>query len=197
MTRLLNYFFKGIVVLAPLAFTVYVCVRLFHEIDGWLGLQTPGAGFVVTVVLITLFGFLAQSFFTRGVLNLVEHLFERLPFVRLLYTSARDLLNAFVGDKRRFDAPVLVAPYPGGVARVFGFVTQESLDALGLPGHVAVYLPFSYSIAGTLMVFPTSAVTKLGADSAETMAFIVSGGVTGLPSITERQTAKRPASAAG
>ena len=79
-----------------------------------------------------MFGFLAQSFLTRGALNLVEKLFERLPFVRLLYTSARDLLNAFVGDKRRFDKPVIVAPYAGGVARVFGFVTQESLASIGL-----------------------------------------------------------------
>jgi uncharacterized membrane protein len=181
MTRILNYFFKGLVFLAPLVFTVYVCVRVFRTIDGWLGLSTPGVGFLVTVVLITLFGFLAQSFLTRGVLNLVEQLFERLPFVRLLYTSARDLLNAFVGDKRRFDKPVLVAPYQGGVARVFGFVTQESLASMGLAEHVTVYIPFSYSIAGTMMVFPASAVSPIDIDSAEAMAFIVSGGVTGLP----------------
>lgn len=183
MTRILNYFFKGLVFLAPLVFTVYVCVRVFRTIDGWLGLRIPGVGFLVTVALITMFGFLAQSFLTRGALSLVERVFERLPFVRLLYTSARDLLNAFVGDKRRFDKPVLVTPYPGGVARVFGFVTQESLTSLGLPGHVTVYLPFSYSIAGTLMVFPSNAIEPLDADSAEAMAFIVSGGVTGLPTV--------------
>ena len=180
MTRILNYFFKGLVFLAPLVFTIYVCVRVFREIDGWLGLRTPGVGFAVTVALITMFGFLAQSFLTRGMLGLVERMFERLPFVRLLYTSARDLLNAFVGDKRRFDKPVLVTPYPGGVGRLFGFVTQESLDHIGLPGHVTVYFPFSYSIAGQLMLFPKTAITALDADSAEAMAFIVSGGVTGI-----------------
>jgi uncharacterized membrane protein len=183
MTRILNYFFKGLVFLAPLAFTVYVTVRVFSTIDGWLGLRIPGIGFLVTVALITLFGFLAQSFLTRGALSLVERLFERLPFVRLLYTSARDLLNAFVGEQRRFDKPVIVTPDPGGVARVFGFVTQDSLEGLGLSGHVAVYLPFSYSIAGKLMVFPTTAVMPLDADSADAMAFIVSGGVTGLPAL--------------
>jgi uncharacterized membrane protein len=183
MTRILNYFFKGLVFLAPLAFTIYVIVRVFSTIDGWLGLKIPGIGFLVTVALITAFGFFAQSFLTRGALGLVEKLFERLPFVRILYTSARDLLNAFVGEQRRFDKPVIVSPYPGGVARVFGFVTQESLDSIGLPGHVTVYLPFSYSIAGTLMVVPTSAVTPFDADSADAMAFIVSGGVTGLPTV--------------
>lgn len=180
MTRLLNYFFKGLVFVAPLALTIYVCVRLFTTIDGWLGLPIPGAGFVVTIVLITLFGFLASNLITRGLLGAVERLFDRLPFVRLLYSSTRDLLNAFVGERKRFDKPVIVSPYPGGVARALGFVTQESLATLGLADHVTVYLPQSYNFAGMLLIFPTSAVTPVTADSANVMAFIVSGGVTEL-----------------
>ena len=89
MARLLNYFLKGLVLLAPFAITVYVCVRVFATIDGWLGLPIPGAGFVATVVLITLFGFLASSFLTRRMLGALESMLERLPFVRLLYSSTR------------------------------------------------------------------------------------------------------------
>ncbi|MES2179424.1 MAG: DUF502 domain-containing protein [Gemmatimonadota bacterium] len=181
MTRLINYFLKGVVFLAPLAFTIYICVRIFTTIDGWLGFRWPGAGFAITVVFITIFGWLAQSFLTRGLLGLVEGLLERLPFVRLLYSSTKDLLNAFVGEHRRFDKPVMVSPYPGGVARAIGFVTQESLDGLGLPGHVTVYLPYSYSVAGILMIFPSSAVTPIQGESSDVMAFIVSGGVTSPP----------------
>ena len=178
MSRLLNYFFKGVVLLAPLAFTVYVCVRVFATIDGWLGIPIPGVGFLATVVLITLFGFLASSFITRRTLAAVEGVLERLPFVRLLYSSTKDLLNAFVGEKRRFDKPVLVAPYASGEARALGFVTQETLASLGMMEHVAVYLPQSYNFAGSLLIFPSSAVTPLDAESADVMAFIVSGGVT-------------------
>jgi uncharacterized membrane protein len=181
VTRFLNYFLKGIVFLAPLAITIYVCVQVFTTIDGWLGISIPGVGFLVTVLLITMFGFLAQFFLTRGVLGGVESLLNRLPFVRLVYSSTRDLLDAFVGEKRRFDQPVLVTPYPGGVLRQIGFVTQESLLGLGLPGHVTVYLPFSYSIAGMVVIVPTSAITPVNADSAEVLAFIVSGGVTAPP----------------
>jgi uncharacterized membrane protein len=183
MTRLINYFLKGIVFLAPIAFTIYVCYRVFTVIDGWLDLGIPGLGFLATLLFITLFGFLAESFLTRRVLGLVERMLERLPFVRLLYTSARDLLNAFVGEHRRFDKPVLVTPHGSGPGRAIGFVTQESLGALGLQEFVTVYLPFSYSIAGTLMIFPSTAVTPLPADSPEVMAFIVSGGVTTPPAI--------------
>ncbi len=184
MTRLLNYFLKGLVFLAPLVVTIYVCVAVFRTIDGWLGLPIPGAGFVITVVLITVFGFLAQSFLTRGILNAVEGMLERLPVVRLLYSSTKDLLNAFVGDKRRFDKPVLITPYPGGSLRVIGFVTQDSLASLGLAEYVTVYLPFSYSIAGSLILFPANAIAPIPADSADVLAFIVSGGVTTPPGIS-------------
>src|SRR6185437_4366808 len=90
----------------------------------------------------------------------------------------RDLLNAFVGEKRRFDKPVVVTLTPDGSVKMLGFVTTDALDRLGLPGHVAVYLPQSYAFAGNLLVVPVSRVLALPADSAETMAFIVSGGVT-------------------
>lgn len=189
MKRLFNYFFKGLVFLAPFALTIYVCVRLFTMVDGMLGIPIPGVGFLATVVLITMFGYLAQGLITRSLFAMLERVVNRLPFVRLLYSSTRDLLNAFVGDQRRFDKPVLVTPFPGGSGRAIGFVTQESLGAIGLLEHVTVYLPQSYNFAGSLLIFPTRDVTPLEADSADVMAFIVSGGVTALPSIVARRAA--------
>ena len=178
MSRLFNYFFKGLVFLAPFALTIYVCVRVFTAIDGWLGIPIPGVGFLVTVVLITLFGYLAQGLLTASLFAALERVMQRLPFVRLLYSSTRDLLNAFVGEKRRFDKPVVVSPFFGGQARAIGFVTQETLDSMGMHEHVAVYLPQSYNFAGSLLIFPASAVEPLDAESADVMAFIVSDGVT-------------------
>lgn len=181
MKRLLGYFLRGLVFVAPIAITAYVCWMLFTSIDGWLGLPIPGAGFLLTMVLITAVGFLASNYLTRSVVAVVDQLLDRLPFVRFLYSSTRDLLNAFVGEKRRFDAPVIVALTPDGAIRTMGFVTRPSLAALGLPGDVAVYFPQSYNFAGQLLVVPRERVTVLERDSAEVMAFIVSGGVTELP----------------
>ena len=181
MRRLFNYFLRGLVVIAPIAVTAYVCVTLFRLIDGWVDVGVPGAGFAITIALITIVGAVASSFITRSALGLLERVFDKLPFVRLLYGSTKDLLNAFVGERRRFDRPVLVRLQPGLDARAFGFMTQASLDALGLGGQVAVYLPQSYNVAGQLWVVPADAVQPLDADSSEVMAFIVSGGVTALP----------------
>jgi uncharacterized membrane protein len=178
MRALVNYFLRGLVVVAPLAFTGYVCWRLFIAIDSWLGLPVPGVGFVVTIGFFILVGFLASTFLARGMFSVIESALERLPFVRLLYTSTKDLLNAFVGEHRRFDKPVLVTLGVDSGARAIGFVTQDALEHLGLGGQVAVYFPLSYSVAGHMLIFPADRVEPLRADSAEVMAFIVSGGVT-------------------
>ncbi|HEU4563589.1 MAG TPA: DUF502 domain-containing protein [Gemmatimonadaceae bacterium] len=180
MRRLTRYFLQGLVLVAPIAITLYVCWLVFTRIDRWLGVPYPGVGFVATIALVTLVGFLASNLLTRGIVGAVEQVMSRLPFVRLLYSSTRDLLNAFVGERRRFDVPVLVTLAPGSELRAFGFVTRESLALLGLEGHVAVYLPQSYNFAGNLLVCPSRLVERLDVESSEMMAFIVSGGVTGL-----------------
>src|SRR4051812_35925966 len=178
MSRLLNYFLRGLVVVVPLALTLYVCAVIFKTIDSWLGLPIRGAGFVLALLLITLVGFMASGLVTRSLISALDRLFERLPFVRLLYSSAKDMLNAFVGEKRRFDKPVLVSLSADGSVKVLAFLTADSLDALGAADHATVYMPQSYGFAGHILVVPASAVTRIDADAPEVMAFIISGGVT-------------------
>ncbi len=178
MSRLFSYFLRGLVVVAPLALTVYVCVVIFKTIDSWLGLPIPGVGFLLTLVLITMVGFMASSLVTRGLLAAVDRVLERLPFVRLLYSSAKDMLNAFVGEKRRFDKPVLVSVTADGSLKVLAFLTSDSLASLGVVDHVSVYMPQSYGFAGHILVVPAARVERIHADPARVMAFIISGGVT-------------------
>ncbi len=183
MKRLVGYFLRGLVLLAPLAVTIYICWLVFVTVDSWLGLPVPGAGFAVTIVLVTVVGFMASTLLRRvlnRIIGLVELAIGRLPFVRLLYTSTKDLLNAFVGEKRRFDQPVLLTLAANSSLSVLGFVTQSSLAGLGLHDHVAVYLPQSYNFAGNLLIVPATSIRAVPAESADVMAFIVSGGVTQL-----------------
>lgn len=175
-----TYFLRGLVLAAPLAITLYVCWLIFSTVDRWLGLPIPGAGFLATIALVTLLGFLASNLLTRGVVSLLDRLLERLPFVRLLYSATKDLLNAVVGEQRRFDRPVLVALTPDGAVRAFGFITRDSLASIGLESDVAVYVPQSYNFAGNLVVVPATRVSPLDRESSEVLTFIVSGGVTGL-----------------
>lgn len=185
MKRLATYFLRGLVLTVPLAVTFWVCWLILRTIDGWLGLGIPGAGFVVTIVGITLVGFLGTNLLWNSLMERLEQLLDRLPFVRILYNSTKDLLDAFVGEKRRFDRPVMVAMSADGAVRTFGFITQQSLERLGLPEDVAVYFPQSYNFAGQLVVVPSSRITRLDAVSSDVLAFIVSGGVTDVPQATK------------
>jgi uncharacterized membrane protein len=178
VTRLLNYFFRGLIILAPAVLTVYVFWLIFSTVDRWMGFRIPGAGIAVTILLVPALGFLTSCVLARGLLSAIDNVFKRLPLVRLVYSSTRDLLDAFVGEKRRFDRPVVVTTSSDGVEKAFGFVTSEAMARFGLEEHVTVYLPFSYTFTGLIRIYPARNVRPLNTDSAELMAFVVSGGVT-------------------
>ena len=179
MRRLANYFLRGLLITAPAALTFYLCWVAIRWVDSLLGIKIPGLGLVLALVGVTLIGALASNLVTRTLLATADQAFARLPFVRLLYSSIKDLLNAFVGEKRRFNRPVRARIGEGDAeVYVLGFATSESLRHLGLDGQVSVYVPFSYSVAGHILILPALRVTPLAVDAADAMAFIISGGVT-------------------
>lgn len=179
MKRFARYFLRGLVVTTPVALTLWVCWWVVSKVDSIIDVGIPGVGIVITVVGIALVGALASNLLTRGVVGLIDRVLARLPFVRLLYSSTKDLLNAFVGEQRRFNRPVRAQLDQAGHVWTLGFVTAEGADRLGMPGFVAVYLPQAYNFAGNLIILPADHVKSVEGDAAEIMAFIVSGGVSG------------------
>jgi len=181
MKKLMNYFIKGLLIFIPIALTVFLLVWAFGSLDkllrDLLRIQLPGLGLLLTVVLIFVIGFLASNFLGRKFFELVENIFKKVPLVKLLFSAVKDMIEALAGEKRSFDKPVVAAVVPGAAAKVVGFVTQDSLENLGLSDYLAVYLPQSYNFAGNVLLFPKEAVKPLDIGSSEAMAFIVSGGV--------------------
>jgi uncharacterized membrane protein len=177
MNWLVKNFLRGLVIVVPFALTIWLLYTAFIRIDRLIAFPMPGVGFAVMLAAIILIGALASNFVIRKFLQLTETIFTKAPLVRIVYASIKDLLEAFVGDKKRFDKPVAVALSESGDIRTLGFMTQEDLAFLSLPGHVAVYLPFSYSMAGTLVIVPSGRVQRLETDSAAVMALVISGGV--------------------
>jgi len=175
MNWLLKNFLRGLVIVVPIAVTVYLLVQAFMALDRLLRLPTPGLGIAILVGATVLIGALAGNFVGRKLFALTEMLFTRAPIVRIVYAAIKDLLEAFVGNKRRFDRPVAVQV--SDHVRTFGFVTRDDLGSLGMPGEVAVYVPFSYTWDGCLLVVARERVTAIEADSASIMAMVVSGGV--------------------
>lgn len=178
MKKITKYFLEGLLLLVPLFVTLYVFYFIFTRIDNFLEFDTKGLGFVATIVMITVVGYVSSTLLTGRFVEKIDASFSRLPLVKMIYTSIKDLINAFVGDKKRFNRPVLIEIYPGSNVKVAGFITSDDLKRFGIADSVAVYLPQSYNFAGFLIVVPKNQVTPLDVESGRVMAFIVSGGVT-------------------
>jgi uncharacterized membrane protein len=175
MNWLIKNFLRGLVIVVPIALTVYLVYQAFLRLDQLLHVETPGLGLAILLAAIIAIGALAGNFVGRRFFSLTETLFTKAPIVRIVYAAIKDLLEAFVGNKRRFDRPVTINVTDG--VKTFGFITRDDLASLGMPGDVAVYVPFSYTWDGCLLVVARERVSPLEADSASVMALVVSGGV--------------------
>lgn len=186
MNKLLKYFLQGLVLFIPLGLTIIVLVKLFQFFEGLFSfVGVTGYPFLDTIIsvlfliiVITLIGMLATSFVFRNLFSFFEHKLEEAPFVRHIYSPIKDFMNAFMGNKKRFTKPVLVLTNPQAKIEELGFITQDDLHEWGIKDKYAVYLPYSYSFSGRLVIVSKENITPINADGGEAMKFIVSGGVT-------------------
>ncbi|MCP4613904.1 MAG: DUF502 domain-containing protein [Planctomycetes bacterium] len=188
MKRFLKYFFRGLLVFVPVGVTIIIIVYVFTSLDtlfkNYLTFIPYASlrlfvGLLIIIGGIFLIGLFASNFVGKKLFGLLDKIINKVPLVKMLYSAVKDLVEAFAGEKKKFDKPVLVTLGTSSNAKIIGFMTRESLDNLGLKDHVAVYLPQSYNFAGNVLIFPKEAVTPLNIESSEVMTFIVSGGVAG------------------
>ncbi|MBO9672224.1 MAG: DUF502 domain-containing protein [Sphingobacteriaceae bacterium] len=189
---ILNYLIKGLLIVVPIAVSVFIVVWAVTTVDSWLNVKNifgvnpltgesrniPGLGLLTVVTIILLAGIFVTNLVTEPMYNWFQRMMNRLPLLNFIYSSIKDLTEAFVGDEKKFNHPVLVE-VEGGLKKI-GFLTQNDLNKLDLPDEVAVYFPLSYSFAGQLCIVQRSKVTDLKMTAADAMKLVVSGGVSGL-----------------
>lgn len=185
VSSVIQHFFQGILVLAPIFLTFYAISWVFELLDSFLRIRTPsggiipGLGVIIILVGITLIGYLSSFFILGRLFDLFDHLMERTPVIKYLYTSIKDVFDALMGKKKKFDHPVLVNVYADDVWEL-GFITQEDVLEFGLKDAVAVYVPMSLSLSGKVYFVKSYKVTPLkNITPGDAMKFAVSGGVTG------------------
>jgi len=186
---LLNYLIKGLLIVLPIALSIYIVIWAVTTVDSWLNVNNilgvdprtgasrniPGLGLALVVTLILLAGIVVTNFVTEPMYNWFNRWMNRLPGLNFLYSSIKDLAEAFVGDEKKFNHPVLVEVE--GELKKIGFLTKDDLNAIGLPGEAIVYFPFSYSFAGQVCVVKKEKIQTLHMSAAEAMKLVVSGGV--------------------
>lgn len=176
LAKLMNYFLKGLLVVLPFAVTYSIIKSIYTTLDQFVDVGIPAVGFLLVIVSITLLGWIGSSIFTQPLLSFIDDVLSRVPFVKIIYTSVKDFMEAFVGDKKKFNNPVLVQ-LGDGIYKP-GFITREDLSHLNLPGMVAVYCPHSYAFSGNIVIVERHRIKPFDGNSTDIMKFIVSGGIT-------------------
>lgn len=181
LTRL---FFRGLLILAPLGITAYAIYFIFRTVDDmvpWLNLP-PGVGFLLVIFLVIFVGFLGtRFFFGRWIVEAMDYLLEHTPGISFIYTSVKEIIDSFVGDKKKFSDPVWVKVQDAPEMWRIGFTTQKSIEETSFAEEfVAVYLPQSYAISGWVIIIKKDQTRPVqNMNAVEAMKFAVSGGITG------------------
>jgi uncharacterized membrane protein len=204
--RLLQYFLQGLLVLAPVVVTGYALFWIVTSIDelipiftftddeGKVIVRNFGLGFLLIIGAICLVGYMSTFFIQSRIFNLFDHWLEKVPGIKFIYTTVKDFFEAFAGEKKKFNRPVLANIDDNDVWRV-GFLTREDTEDFGLKDYVAVYVPMSYSIAGNVYLIPANRIKSLEGHltGTEAMKFAISGGVTKMDEEIDEEILKEDA----
>lgn len=179
--KLVTYFLQGLFYLAPLVVTLYILYQIIVFFDKLFlditKLDVPGIGVLIMVVSVTLLGFLTDTYLARPIIGYIQGLLTKIPVIKEVYSPLKDIFDALLGKNRKFTKPVLAKVNPLTNVEKVGFIMQENLGDLSIPGNkVAVYFPHSYAFSGELYILPSENITPLDIPASVALKFIVSGG---------------------
>lgn len=198
MTRLRNYFLTGFIVCAPLAITAYIAWSFIRWVDSWvkpyiplryspdtyLPFPVPGFGLIVALVLITLIGFMTANIVGRAIVNFGERLLGRMPLVRGIYGSLKQIFQTVLSNKGDMFRQVGLVEYPRKGIWSLVFVASEKeteinqkLNHEGDP-LIAVFMPCTPNpTTGFLMYVLKSDIVLLDMTIEDGAKLIVSAGL--------------------
>jgi uncharacterized membrane protein len=196
--KLFKYFLQGLIILAPITITISAVLSLFNWVDSILpdffqshfpklaldenGIprRIPGLGFILVTGIVLVVGYTSSSFIVSKLVELFDKILEKTPGIKIIYSTIKDFLEAFAGNRRKFDRAVLVSVDAPDVWRI-GFITHEELTEFGLLEYISVYVPQSYAFAGHLYFVKKERVRLIpDITSTDAMKFAISGGVTNI-----------------
>jgi|TARA_B110000438_G_scaffold148118_1_gene142668 uncharacterized membrane protein len=189
LTRLRNYFFAGVIVLIPIAFTLYLTTFIIKistklipkEINPnhYLPFPVPGIEIIISLMLITLIGGLSLSFIGKKFFNLINDLFKKIPILRTIYSAIGQMMETFTQSKTDKKSVVLIE-YPRKGTWAVGFATKENegiIKEKTKRNLINVFVPTTPNpTSGFLLMFPKEDLIYLDISFEEASKFIVSAG---------------------
>ena len=186
-----NNFIAGIVVLIPIGITLYLTIFLVSisskilpkEINPnyYLPYNIPGLEIIISVIIITLTGWLSLSFIGKRMLRLFENILKKIPILRTIYSAIGQMTDTFTSSDKDKKNVVLVE-YPRKGSWAVGFATKDNQGEITNKAKqklVNVFIPTTPNpTSGFLLMFPKEEVIYLDLTFEEASKFIVSAGTT-------------------
>ncbi|MCL0089020.1 DUF502 domain-containing protein [Dehalococcoidia bacterium] len=192
--KLRAQFLTGILVVVPIGATILILIWIFDAIDGILrpvimaifGQAVPGVGFAVTMVLIYLVGVAAGNVGGRALIRYGETLLARLPVVRQLYASIKQILESFSAPGKTGLMQVVLVEFPRKGMRTIGFITNESSDESGNK-LINIFIPTSPNpTSGFLQIVREEEIIRTNIPVNEAMKMVISAGKVSPGEISEK-----------
>ena len=189
LNKLRNYFFTGVVVLIPIGITLYLTKFIIQvssklipkEINPnhYLPFSIPGLEIVLSIFLITLVGGLSLSFLGKKILQLIDDLFKKIPFLRTIYSAIVQMTDSFT-NKDSTKKSVVLVEYPRKGSWAVGFATKKNKTEISKKTNkslINVFMPTTPNpTSGFLLMFPEDEIIYLDMTFEEASKFIVSAG---------------------
>ena len=169
MKKQLRILLAGMLIVVPFAITIWIIISVGTWLDSlarepmkaWGVPVGPGVGALIVIAAVYLVGLLTHLWVFRWVVEFLERLVARVPGVKTIYESVRDLLKLFGGDARRMGKAVLYSP-PGSTMTILAIMTNEHPAGLGAKGDkVAIFLPYSYMFGGITVYVPPDCLCEV------------------------------------
>ena len=189
LARLRNNFIAGVVVLIPIAITVYLTlfiIKISSKIlpkelnpNHYLPYDIPGVEIIISIILMTFIGWLSLSIIGKKLLEIFNNVLKRIPILRTIYSAFEQMLDIFTRSDEKKKNVVLVQ-YPSKGSWAVGFVTKENKSEISQKAKqnlVNVFVPTTPNpTSGFLLMFPKEEVIYLDMSFEEASRFIVSAG---------------------
>jgi len=190
ISKLRNYFITGVLVLIPIGVTVYLTlffIKIFSKIlpqeinpNHYLPYSIPGLEIIISIMVITVIGWLSLSFLGKKLVKLVNDIFKKIPFLRTVYSAIGQMTQSFAQTRKSKKKSVVLVEYPRKGSWAVGFATQENTGEIASKTNknlINVFVPTTPNpTSGFLLMFPKDEIIYLDMSFEDASKFIVSAG---------------------
>jgi len=188
-------FYLGLLWVVPIVVSLYVIYLLLDTIGGKLGkllklipffssLTLPPLiynliALILTILMIYIFGLMAEMFIGRFILNTIDKIFTRLPFIKVIYNASKEIMTSIVKENKKTFQKVVLINFPHKDSKCIAFLTSANKVNINGEEHYGVFVPTTPNpTSGWYILVKEEDIEFTNLKIEEALKIIISAGVT-------------------